>query len=239
MPIPWIGITCGRKSIQGAHEPWFGLPAAYSRAIISAGGLPLIIPPEIGVPDLHILFDRLDGLVFSGGGDVHPRFYGQRQEVGLRAVDEQRDQMEIDLVRLAVETAKPFLAICRGIQVLNVALGGSLYQDLTEQLAHSLNHDNREKPRDTLAHTVTLIEGSRLQQWIDQVQIETNSLHHQAIRDLAPDLRIIAQTSDGVIEGIEVARHPFGFGVQWHPEQLRARPETMAIFSALMRASSE
>lgn len=239
MPIPRIGITCGRKSFEGAQEPWFGLPAPYIQAVVSAGGLPVILPPETRFTHLHTLFDHLDGLIFSGGGDVHPKHYGQCMEFELREVDEQRDQMEIDLARLAVETGKPFLAICRGIQLLNVALGGSLYQNLAEQLPHSLEHDNRNKPRDALVHTVTLIEGTRLQQHIGQPHIETNSLHHQAIRKLAANLTIAATTTDGVIEGIELATHPCAFGVQWHPERLSVRPESKAIFTALIHASSK
>lgn len=237
MPPPIIGITCGTKSIAKDETVW-ALPTPYVQMISTAGGVPLVIAPVMNPKQLHAVFNQLDGLLFSGGGDIHPRAYKASVEADLREVDEERDHAELFLIQQAVERGKPFLAICRGIQLLNVALGGSLYQDLTTQLPTALVHDAQPQSTDRVFHRVLLSPDTHLHQWIGRDEIETNSSHHQAIKRLARGLRIGGRAADGVIEAVELLEHPFGLGVQWHPERLPARAESGIIFTTFVRAAT-
>ena len=216
-----------------------GVTEAYVQAVLMAGANPVLVP--LGLPDdrLQGLLARLDGILFSGGGDIHPQRYGAQPHPLVNTVDEDRDRVEIALVRQAVESEKPFLGICRGLQVVNVALGGSLYEDLLEQHPNSLKHDHfPDEARDFLAHSVSIDKGSQLSDILGAAEMDVNSLHHQGIRLLAPPLRAAAHAPDGVIEAVEALVHPFGLAVQWHPEWLQAHLAMRALFERFVRAAS-
>lgn len=239
MNPPLIGVTVFRTKTQS------GLPAvsvvdAYIQALLQAGAAPLLIP--LGAPDaaLEAIFDRLDGLLFTGGGDVAPEVFGGQPHPRVGDVDPDRDRIEIYLVRQAMALKRPFLGICRGIQVLNVALGGTLYTDIADQHAGALRHDYYpDIPRDYLAHRVDVSKPSRLADILGQTQVEVNSLHHQALQQVAPGLTPTAYAPDGILEAVELADHPFGLGVQWHPEWLQAHAPMRALFRAFVQAAAQ
>jgi putative glutamine amidotransferase len=220
---PLIGCTTYRKT--AAQAPPISLMAlmpSYIEAIQEADGIPLLIPLGLSEDDLCAVFEQVDGLLLPGGGDIAANFYGSEHPELISDVDDDRDRVEIFLARWAVSRQKPLLAICRGHQVLNVALGGTLYEDITQQYPDALRHDNYNLfPRDHLAHSVSVLPGSRLAaQMNGTADLRVNSLHHQGVRDLAPELTAAAIAPDGLIESVEISDHPYAIGVQWHPENL-------------------
>jgi putative glutamine amidotransferase len=179
----------------------------------------LILPPVLDEGQAGLTLSLLDGLMLSGGGDVDPKQYGSDPSPLVKGVDADRDDAELALAREALRVGMPILAICRGIQVLNVALGGTLYQDIPTQLPEALPHSPAEdEPRDASAHLVRFTAGSRLARILDRTEMQVNSFHHQALWDVAPDLTVTARASDDVIEAAEHVTHPFCVAVQWHPE---------------------
>jgi putative glutamine amidotransferase len=238
---PIIASTVYRKSIpQRRPIDVYGLMPSYTEAISKAGGIPLLIPLGLSEEDLLAILERVDGLLLPGGGDIDPFIYNDQRHPTVYGVDPERDRTEIFMARAAVTRGKPFLAICRGIQVLNVALGGTLWQDVPSQISGSLDHHaSEDQPRSHLAHTVEVTPDSRLARLLGKRRNWVNSYHHQSIRDLAPELALTARAEDGVIEGVEMADHPFGVGVQWHPENLvDDDPAMLAIFSGLVEAAA-
>lgn len=237
MERPLIGITSSRIYNQ-AREPVIALNEAYIHAVARAGATPLTIPLGLADDILHSLLSRLDGVLFSGGGDVETSRYRGIGHRRVSNVDPDRDRVEVLLVEQVVRRSIPFLGICRGIQVINVALGGTLYSDVADQHPGTLRHDNYPNiPRDHLAHIVTIVAGSRLADILGTTQVGTNSLHHQAIRQVAPGLRPLAHAPDGIIEAVEVTGHPFGLAVQWHPEEMPDSLLMQALFSAFTTAA--
>lgn len=229
-PSPIIGLTTAR-TLGSRGYPYITVVDAYVQALIRAGASPLLIP--LGIPDQNIgdVVSRLDGLLFTGGGDIHPSRYNSSPHPQVRSVSEDRDQIEIQLVRQVIERGLPFFGICRGLQVINIALGGTIYEDLQTQYPDSLQHDNEiGQPRDYLAHGISLDEGSCLNKILGLTSYRVNSLHHQGIRDLAQGLSASAKASDGVIEGIELNDHPFGIAVQWHPEWMQDHLSMRTLF---------
>ncbi len=237
MSVPLIGITTSRGSgDEGA--PAYAATQAYARAVAWAGGAPLLIPLELPDAAREALLERLDGLLFSGGGDVHPERYGSQMHPLVNSIDEQRDRVEIALLQGSAGRGLPFLGICRGLQVINVALGGSLYEDLLDQLPGALRHDcSPGHERDFLAHPVTVEAGTRLRSILGSAGVHVNSMHHQGIRLLAPGLVSSAHAPDGVIEAFELAGHPFGLAVQWHPEWLQSLTSMRTLFVELVTAA--
>ncbi len=241
---PLIGIPC-RPDTSGLYpnRPINAQNLAYSNAIIQAGGIPVLIPVEVRGESLKNLIDRVDGLVFCGGGDIDPVFHDQPPQVdNLSTIQKDRDTHELELIRLAIENYKPFFAICRGIQVMNVAAGGSLWQDIYSQYSQAMRHDyfyhNDKLPRNYIAHEVRLEKSSLLSKILETDRLPVNSLHHQAARDIAPSLKTAGYADDGVVEVLEVANHPFGLGVQWHPEELVAEHESARkMFNAFVEVS--
>jgi putative glutamine amidotransferase len=242
--FPLIGIPC-RADTSGSYpgRPIMAQNSSYLKAIIQAGGLPILIPLEIDGPMLEQLFDQVDGLVFSGGGDIDPAFYDETPQVdNLDHIQDRRDQVELTLMQLAMDRQKPFFAICRGIQVMNVARGGSLWQDLTGQkpdaMRHDYYYDDRRFARNYIAHEVTLEKTSLLGDILGIDRLPVNSLHHQAVKDIPASLKATGYADDGVIEALEAPGHPFGLGVQWHPEELVAEHETAGkMFRAFVEAA--
>ncbi len=237
---PLIGIT-GRKdaSARLVTSQMYSVGETYVQAVHRAGGLPLIIPPMFVEADSETLIARLDGLLLSGGEDIHPRHYGQSPEAWLGGVDESRDATELGLVHAALEAQIPLLAICRGHQVLNVALGGSLYQDLAAQVPGVLDHAFlMSRSLEQSVHEVTLDAGSQVAQILGGTSFSVNSAHHQSVQSAGVGLRIVAYAPDGVVEAIELAGYPFCIGVQWHPEAMvRRDPEMLPLFMAFVESA--
>ncbi len=233
---PVIGLPAATTRPAGSPAR-VGQSRAYVDALSRAGAAPLLIPPQADEGRLRALYDRVDGILLPGGPDVDPVHYGQPPHETARIVPE-RDATELPLARWAVAEARPLLAICRGIQVLNVALGGSLYQDIADLLPQAGKHDwYPGYARDLLAHTVTVTAPSRLAEIVGAGELPVNSRHHQALAEAAPGLVVVARAPDGVIEAVEAPDHPFALGVQWHPELLAEHdPRAQALFDALVRA---
>ena len=237
---PIIGCTTYRKRVsQSRPIDVIGLMPSYIEAITAAGGIPVLIPLDLSESDLAILFERLDGIVLPGGGDVDPIAYDGQDNGTVAGIDRERDRVELFMARAAVARRKPILAICRGLQVLNVALGGTLWEDITSLITGAMEHDLPDHmPRNHLSHTVRIEAGSQLSRQMGEHSGWVNSIHHQALRDVAPELLVTAIAPDGVIEAAEIPEHPFALGVQWHPENLIHDDEAMlSLFRGLVHAS--
>lgn len=242
MNAPLIGITPTPSSQQFVHGPFerYALVSSYSTAIEAAGGIPVILPPQRG--HARNLLDRIDGLLLSGGGDIDPTLFGDElRHPKTYDVHALRDEFEFELTRTAIERDMPLFCICRGIQVLNVVLGGTLYQDIADQVPDALIHRQQEHDirSSEPSHTVHLAESSLAQQIYGAASIETNSFHHQSIRDVSPDLRVTGTSTDGIIEAVERPGSGWLLGVQWHPEMMyRAHQEHLRPFQAFVAASA-
>ena len=239
MPSPLIGLTSYRH-LNTYGVPLNSITEAYVRAVSVSGAIPVMVP--LGLPEetLDVLLERLDGILFTGGGDVHPERYGSQAHPLVDDVDTDRDRVEIHLLSRTLERGLPFLGICRGLQVINVALGGTLFEDIFDQRPNSLKHQYYPNwPRNYLAHDIQVDQNSQLHRMLGSPKIAVNSLHHQGIRDLAGPLKATAFAPDGVIEAFELSDHPFGMAVQWHPEWLQEHPPMQSIFRAFVRAADE
>jgi putative glutamine amidotransferase len=218
MPIPVVAITATSEIIRDALR--VRVNAAYVRAVEQAGLTPLVVPP-LADPgrEAGAVLGRVDGLLLTGGEDVAPARYGASPHPALGAVHEGRDATELALVAEARRRDMPVLAICRGIQLLNVALGGTLVQDIAAQRPSEVAHDVAD--RAARVHAVTVAEGSRLREALGAPRLLVNSLHHQAVDRVAEVLRVTARAEDGLIEGLEAADDGWwALAVQWHPEEL-------------------
>jgi putative glutamine amidotransferase len=240
MSAPIIGLTAYNENNKYGH-PIVALMQNYIRAVSEAGGVPVLIPPSaISGEAVTALLKKLDGILLTGGGDIAiDRFNGEpHPRVG--GVDPDRDTLEIGLTQAAAESGKPFLGICRGFQVVNVALGGTLYTDIQDQLPGAIKHDyDSDSQRQFLAHTVQLEKGTALAGIMGETGLTVNSLHHQGAKDLAPSLKPAAYAPDGLVEGLELPGHPFGMAVQWHPEWLLDQPVTRRFFGAFIEAAGK
>ena len=237
MSSPLIGLTSYRH-LNPYGLPLHSITEAYVRAVSNAGAIPILIP--LGLPEetLYKLLRRLDGVLFTGGGDVAPERYGSQPHVLVDDVDIDRDRVEIYLLQRTLEQGLPFMGICRGLQVINVALGGTLFEDILDQRPDSLKHRYYpDWPRNYLAHSVQVAEDSCLGQILGAPNMQVNSLHHQGIRELATPLQATAIAPDGLIEAFELADHPFGIAVQWHPESLQEHPSMQSLFREFVRAA--
>ncbi len=233
-----IGLTSATPRTAGGRSLWYGARQTYVRAIEAAGGVVVLIPPQPDTDQIASLLDRIDGLIIPGGEDVGPANYAEAPHPQLGRIDTQRDRAEIALVRGALDCRLPLLGICRGMQVINVALGGTLYQDLAEQLPGALRHDRKDAPRARLAHAITIDPGSRLAVALGTTTQQVNSLHHQAIRAPGRGVTIVARATDGVPEGIEIDHQPCALAVQYHPEELVATdPASARLFATLVEAA--
>ena len=231
---PVIGIpTQTLHSIEGIPE---GLPESwvmnqrYSRVVATAGGLPVMIPLLEEEDTLRAIYDRLDGVLLPGGVDVNPTTYNESPLPTCGRLDPARDRVELAFARWSIDEGKPLFGLCRGLQIVNVALGGTLYQDIAAQRSDAIKHDyfpTAGFTRDHLAHPVTVAAGSRLDALIGTAPLRVNSMHHQAVKDLAPALVPTAVAPDGLIEAVESPEAAFLLGVQWHPESLTERDARM------------
>jgi putative glutamine amidotransferase len=238
MSIPVIGIVTSRILRNRMTNMY--LNEAYVQAVSGAGAAPLLIPLGLSEEVLREAISRVDGVLFSGGGDMAPESYGSQLHPKVNEVDEDRDRVELVLYAQVLDEQKPFLGICRGFQVLNVAMGGTLYEDIADQHPGAIKHDYYPNiPRDHAAHSVQISEETSLARILGKPVLEVNSLHHQGIRHLAPGLKASAHAPDGLIEGVEVPEHPFGLAVQWHPEWLQAQQSMRQLLLAFVHAASQ
>ena len=189
----------------------------YSHAILKSGGAPVLLPVAQNKESLKTILAKLNGLVLSGGPDINPRYYNEQPLKGLGEIDDALDKMEIAAAKEAYRLGLPILAVCRGIQTLNVSLGGNLYQDIALQVDGSINHSPKAD-KSVNTHTVSISSGTRLFDIFKKKRIWVNGKHHQAVKDPAPGLVVSATAADGIIEAIEVLSKRFVVGVQWHPE---------------------
>src|SRR5262245_24414038 len=237
MVTPLIGITTS-VTVDKVPERAY-LNGAYIRAIQAAGGIPVLLTPHC-TPDVQAaLWQRLDGLLLTGGGDIDPARFGQARHSTVADVAPARDELEIALARRALSEDVPLFAICRGLQVLNVALGGSLVQDIASEVPGALAH-SQTGPRDEPTHPVKVLgEGTRLGRVLGRLELEVNSMHHQAIGTLGDGLTPVAWAPDGVIEGVEMAdADRFVLAVQWHPEELVGHDAaSRSLFTAIVNAA--
>ncbi len=239
--VPVIGITADLSS-RNSHasiykETTLFLSQRYCRAIEAAGGLPLLLSPTVSKSSPRRILDRLDGLLISGGNfDIHPRHYGEKRVAALGEVKPERTRFELELVAVALARDLPLLGICGGAQAINVALGGSLYQDIATQLPHAAEHQLSEK-KTRGGHAIMVKPGTQLHRILGRNTVEVNTTHHQAVKKPGKGLIVNATAGDGVIEGIESPRHSFVLGVQWHPEALAPRyRHQQRIFSFFVSA---
>jgi putative glutamine amidotransferase len=231
---PLIGITTYEPNARLHYE----LPAVYAEAVRLAGGIPVLIPP--GEVQLDALLARLDGLILSGGDDVDPAYYGGVNHPKVFNIHRERDEMEIALARLVVAQDFPTLCICRGVQVLNVALGGTLIEHIPDEPFTTLAHHRTETNADLALHDIAVTPDSRLAQVMGATHLHLETWHHQALRAVAPTLNTVAVAPDGIVEAVEKSDHPFLLGVQWHPERAAASlPTQRRLFEALIAAARD
>jgi putative glutamine amidotransferase len=234
MPPALIGLTASPS--PDAEQP--SAKSAYAQAIAAAGGLPVFLPLGLPTATLRGIFERLDGLLLPGGGDLDPSTYGITTAARLTGVDPERDRLELTLARWALQDGKPVLGICRGQQVLNVAAGGTLIPDIPSLRPDALPHADPNRAPDALAHSVTVEPDSYLAKVGTPLSLEVNSSHHQAVGRVASSWSVSAVAPDGIIEAIEWQGHPFALAVQWHPERLGGRPDAAGLFATFVQIAS-
>ncbi len=233
---PLIGLTTSTVTPEeSGSSARFSVTAVYCRAVAAAGGSPILIPGLGEADAAEAVLPHLDGILFTGGVDIHPRRYGQEVHPGCEAVDEERDATELALTELAKNSAIPVLGICRGIQLINVAWGGTLVQDLGMQRPGSEDHRASTPQPPRTVHNLAIDRGSRLAAALGVERIPANSMHHQAVEELAPGFEITARAEDGTVEAIELAGSRFVMAVQCHPEHLYKNDERwLGFFAALV-----
>jgi putative glutamine amidotransferase len=237
MPPPLIGLTTSR-AVNSDGYPMITCMESYIQSILSAGGVPVLIPLGLDDSSLSNLTKRIDGILFTGGGDIHPSRFGGEDHPKINQVDEDRDRVEISIYLDIIKEKKPFLGICRGLQVINTAAGGTLYTHISEQHSGAIEHYYYpDYPYTHLSHMVKAAESSRLLEITGRADLIVNSLHHQAVDRLAEGFTATALAQDGIIETIELDGYPYGLAVQWHPEWLLDLPPMLALFKSFIQAA--
>ena len=231
---PVIGVTMDRELAGGYSKfPWYAIRENYMSAVSCAGGLPIALPHNDKDADRYM--DLVDGVLITGGAfDIDPQLFGQPRQDSVTIVKQQRTAFELAITQIAFMRDIPILGICGGEQLLNVALGGSLIQDIPQKISGALVHE-QPNPRNEIGHSVRIMNGTILRDIVGADQIDVNSAHHQAVADVGPTAIINALAPDGVVEGIEDPTKRFCIGVQWHPEfHITARDNK--IFAAFVSA---
>ncbi len=232
---PLIGITA---SLSNSHH--HKVKDTYVQAVIRTGGIPVLLPTGTE-EDIESLIEKFDGFIFTGGGDVDPILFGEEPHVDLGDIEPERDLFEIPLAKAVINSNKPFLGICRGMQVLNVALKGSVYQDIYAQQDNTTIQHSQKAPTYYASHFVQVTEGSLMRAIAEKETIKVNSFHHQAVKDVIEPLQVSGVANDGTIEAIESTTHPFVVGVQWHPEALIEKDDQLSLqlFETFIQKSKE
>ena len=236
---PLIGITSTVRVLEQFNWTYHMTHQYNINAITRAGGLPVVIPVGLDTASLREIYDRVDGLLIPGGSDINPARYNAEPHEKTSDIDDQRDETEFALVRWAVAEDRPVLGICRGNQVFNVALGGTLIQDVPSQVETDIKHNYTPHELDAAryVHDVILEPDSRVAAILGSTRMPVNSLHHQCIGDVAPGLKVTAHAPDGIIEGLEVSEKTFALSVQWHPEIMIEYDDIMPkLFTAFIEA---
>lgn len=237
MAKPMIGLTAALMREGEAH--WYKTNDGYVDSIVRARGVPLLLTPTDDPEDQRRYLEQIDGLLIPGGEDTAPCFYGEEPHPAVTSTDRRLDRFEIALVRLAREEGKPILGICRGHQLLNIAWGGTLYQDIPSQFPGAISHYQHTATRDEPFHRVTLEPESWLARMFEETQLETNTFHHQGVKKLAPGFRCTARTADGLAEGLESSDGAV-LGVQWHPESMsHVDPVQQRLFDRFVERCAE
>jgi len=225
---PIIGITVGE--IKNLHFPWgpliYGQNYTYCQAVERAGGIPCLLPLMSNLQNLEQLYQKLDGILMAGGNDISPKLYGENPYPSTLEISDRRDKTEVSLLKWARRDHKPILAICRGMQMLNVAGGGSLHQDIPTDLPNSSNHTASSAQKNPLyiAHNLSVQDTSKLAGILRTTTIKANSHHHQAIKKIAVGLKAVAWAADGLIEGLEAIDDWYAVGLQCHITETYLRP---------------
>ena len=239
---PLIGVTpdfnAGDRKEWGGREPTYFLRARYVRAIEDLGGIPLVLPLVADLDARRRLLTHIDGLLLTGSGpDLAPELYGERQQYKFHVMSQRRATFELEMAQLARAADLPLLGICGGMQALNVAFGGSLYQDIGAQQSRPLQH-RQSASATQLSHAVKIAPKSLLHRIVKTVSLRVNSSHHQSVKEVAPSLTASAVAPDGIIEAIESPSQRFLLGVQWHPEFLFDRHQRhRLLFDAFLKAA--
>ena len=229
-----IALTCGCSSEEGRYY----VREAYVRCIEAAGGIPLLVPPLEDQGDIQHLLRSVDGVLLPGGVDIDPIHFGEEPMEGLGTIEPHWDRLELAAARFALASDLPILGICRGVQVLNVAAGGSLYQDIASQTKGKCLQHRQKAPRWYATHSIKIEPNSLLGEMLGTKTARVNSHHHQAVKIPAPGFKVTAASADGIIECIESEKHRFACGVQWHPElMVEHYPEQMEIFRRFVRCA--
>lgn len=241
MEKPLIGISANILISDGAANP--GMERAYVNvdyvnSVIAGGGVPVILPVIADYGATEAQMRGIDGLILSGGYDINPLLYGEEPTIKQDFTYPEIDEHDINLIKIAYKSNKPILGICKGIQALNVAFGGTLYQDLSHIEDCFIKHSQSSK-RDMAGHTVEMLKNTKLHKILGD-SIVTNSFHHQAVKDVAPNFIANAWSKDGVVEGMEMQGEGFIIGVQWHPEgMIQKHPIMLKLFEALVNAAKK
>jgi putative glutamine amidotransferase len=240
MKKPLIGITTSKRTNPDSALEFCVAYAANARAIERAGGLPIMIPSLLDDDTLRGIYERVDAVLLPGGGDVEPSRYGAVAHPATYNIDLDRDRAEILLARWAAEGDRPLFGICRGHQVINVAFGGTLIQDIPSEIETVITHDSPNAlPRHHRAHEVNIDAASRLAGILGRTTVAVNSLHHQSVQQPAPAANVIAYSPDGIVEALEFPDRRFALSVQWHPEDLVDDETAQRLFKAFVNAARE
>jgi putative glutamine amidotransferase len=231
---PVIGIGSDIQSPPGKRELSFAY-VTYCEAVRRAGAIPLLIPPQ--PENAEELLSHLDGVLLAGGFDCDPSLYSEECHSTVEPMDPRRQSNDLALAAAARKQGVPALGICLGLQVMNVAAGGTLIQDIDSQHDTEIRHASI--PEDRARHDVIIEQGTQLAGVLPAAELNVNSSHHQAVRTVGEGMRVTAHAPDGIIEGLEDPKHPFYLGVQWHPEDMTGEESSSTLFAAFIRAAQE
>ena len=234
---PIIGISLDRSTEKTfAMRPWYALRCDYSDAIFASGGIPILIPYI--QDDIERYLDMIDGLLIPGGdNDIDPKFYGESVKYPTVNPESVRSVFELELVQRAMEKDMPILGICHGMQLINIACGGSLIQHIPAEVKNYISH-KQDYPKEALTHKITIQENTKLSLLSRSLELMVNSSHHQAVKKIGTGLIISAVAEDGVVEAIEHPKYKFLIGCEWHPEYLIDNGIDIEIFKEFIKVSS-
>ena len=242
-PIIGINTDVRRPSatsttLESASVSSFSTPAEYVDAVVRAGGVPVLIPPTLDPEALHRQVEACDGFVLIGGADIDPARYNEEPHPKFNRMHPRRESGDFALVDEIMHSEKPFLAVCLGSQMVNVALGGNLIQDIAAETTSTINHQQKDNTPGATAHEVIIEKGTKLYDLLGTTTLRVNSRHHQATKNSGKGLRLSARAPDGIIEALELQDRPVGIAVQWHPEDLPDDPVHQRLYRGLVEAAA-